>query len=67
MELVSACTLGAALRRLCLTEKLERDLVDGSHSPSTQRTGVKTYLLTTGTIFGLFSIGHIVELIAQCR
>jgi len=28
---------------------------------------VKTYLLTTGTIFGLFSIGHIVELIAEWR
>jgi hypothetical protein len=28
---------------------------------------VKTYLLTTGTIFGLFSVGHIVELITRWR
>src|SRR5439155_3782474 len=27
--------------------------------------GVKAYLLTTGTIFGLFSLGHIVELITR--
>jgi len=28
---------------------------------------VKAYLLTTGTIFGLFSLGHIVELITRWR
>ena len=28
---------------------------------------MKSYLLTTGTIFGLFSVGHIVELIIQWR
>ena len=28
---------------------------------------MKTYLLTTGTIFGLFAAGHVVELIAEWR
>lgn len=28
---------------------------------------MKAYLLTTGTIFGLFSLGHIVELITRWR
>ena len=28
---------------------------------------MKAYLLTTGTIFGLFAAGHVVELIAEWR
>jgi uncharacterized membrane protein required for colicin V production len=35
--------------------------------PTARRPGLKTYIITTGTLFGVFAAWHVFELVSQWR